>query len=44
MKSTMQKIIIAIVAVGFILGVSSCDKHTCPTYSKANTTQVGIKA
>ncbi|MDB5281711.1 MAG: hypothetical protein JWO06_786 [Bacteroidota bacterium] len=44
MKTTMKRIIIATVAVGFILGISSCDKHTCPTYSKAEVKQTEVKA
>lgn len=31
----MKKIIIATVAAGFLFMISSCEKHTCPTYSKA---------
>lgn len=34
MKTILKKIVIATVAVGFI-ALSSCEKHTCPTYSKA---------
>ncbi len=33
MKTTFKKIVVAAVAVGFF-ALSSCDKHTCPTYSK----------
>jgi hypothetical protein len=44
MKSTMKKIVIAAVAVGFVFGISSCEKHTCPTYSKAEVKQVDAKA
>ena len=44
MKTTMKKIVIAAVAVGFVFGISSCEKHTCPTYSKAETKQVDSKA
>ncbi len=33
MKTTIKKIVIATVAIGFF-ALSSCDKHTCPTYSK----------
>jgi hypothetical protein len=44
MKATFQKFIIAIVAIGFIFGVSSCEKHTCPTYSQSNTTHTAVKA
>jgi len=44
MKITMKKIVIAAVAVGFIFGISSCEKHTCPTYSKAETKQADTRA
>ena len=44
MKTTMKKIVIAAVAAGFMLGISSCEKHTCPTYSKAESTQTAPKA
>lgn len=37
MKKMMKTVVIALVACGLIAGVSSCSKHTCPTYSKANT-------
>lgn len=30
---TFKKMVIAAVAVGFF-ALSSCEKHTCPTYSK----------
>jgi hypothetical protein len=30
---TFKKMVIATVAVGFF-ALSSCEKHTCPTYSK----------
>lgn len=33
MKTTFKKIVVAAVALGFF-ALSSCDKHTCPTYSK----------
>lgn len=35
---TMKNLIIAFIALGFIAATSSCNKHTCPTYSKANET------
>ncbi len=44
MKTTMKKIVIAAVAFGFILGISSCEKHTCPTYSKTEVKQVDNRA
>jgi hypothetical protein len=44
MKTTMKKIIIAAVAIGFLFGISSCDKHTCPTYSKAEVKTTEAKA
>lgn len=44
MKTTMRKIVIAAVAFGFVLGISSCEKHTCPTYSKAETKQADTRA
>jgi hypothetical protein len=44
MKTTMKKIIIAVVAVGFVFGISSCEKHTCPTYSKVEAKHVDAKA
>lgn len=31
----ISKFVIAVVAVGFIFGITSCNKHTCPTYSQA---------
>ncbi len=31
----ISKLVIAVVAVGFVLGTYSCNKHTCPTYSQA---------
>lgn len=37
--STLKKSIVAIVAVAFVLAASSCNKHTCPTYSQAETTK-----
>ncbi|MFN8323565.1 MAG: hypothetical protein U0T74_12965 [Chitinophagales bacterium] len=33
MKTTMKKIVLATVTVAFF-ALSSCEKHTCPTYSK----------
>lgn len=33
MKTSLKKVVIAAVAVGFF-ALSSCEKHTCPTYSK----------
>lgn len=33
MKTIMKKMVLAAVAIGFI-ALSSCEKHTCPTYSK----------
>jgi len=44
MQNTIKKIIIASVAIGFLFGVSSCDKHTCPTYSKTEVKQAETKA
>ena len=43
MKTNMKKIIIAVTAVGFF-ALSSCDKHTCPTYSKADVKHTEVKA
>ncbi|HWB62902.1 MAG TPA: hypothetical protein VG603_05270 [Chitinophagales bacterium] len=44
MKTTAKKIVIALVAAGFIFSISSCEKHTCPTYSQAGTIQHITKA
>ena len=44
MKTATKKIIVAAIAFGFLLGMSSCDKHTCPTYSKTELKQGGAKA
>jgi hypothetical protein len=44
MKSTLKTIIIAAVALGFMFGMSSCDKHTCPTYSKTEAKQTEARA
>ncbi|HLP20234.1 MAG TPA: hypothetical protein VK174_08035 [Chitinophagales bacterium] len=33
MKSTFKKIVVAAAAFG-VFALSSCEKHTCPTYSK----------
>ena len=44
MKTTMKRIVIAVVAIGFVFGISSCEKHTCPTYSKAEAKQVDTRA
>ena len=44
MKTTMKKIVIAAVAIGFVCGISSCEKHTCPTYSKTETKQAEARA
>ncbi len=38
MKTTIRKIVIATVAIGFF-ALSSCEKHTCPTYSKIEVKQ-----
>jgi hypothetical protein len=43
MKTTMRKIVIAAVAIGFV-ALTSCEKHTCPTYSKGNVKQTEVKA
>jgi hypothetical protein len=36
--NTVKKFVLATVAIGF-LALSSCEKHTCPTYSKAAETK-----
>ncbi|HRG88189.1 MAG TPA: hypothetical protein PLW44_04155 [Chitinophagales bacterium] len=33
MKSAFKKIVLAAAVIGFF-ALSSCEKHTCPTYSK----------
>jgi hypothetical protein len=33
--NAIKKITMVAVAFGFLFAVSSCNKHTCPTYSKA---------
>lgn len=43
MKTIFRKMLLAAVAIGFI-ALQSCEKHTCPTYSKANTVQQEQKA
>ncbi len=43
MKTTLKKLIIAMVAVGFF-ALSSCEKHTCPTYSKIEVKHSGTRA
>lgn len=40
----MKRLVIALVAFGFLAGVSSCEKHTCPTYSKAEVKQTETRA
>lgn len=42
MKTIFRKLLLAVVAIGFV-ALQSCEKHTCPTYSKANTTQAEQK-
>lgn len=37
--NTVKKITVALVAFAFLAGIQACNKHTCPTYSKANTTE-----
>jgi hypothetical protein len=43
MKTNMRNLIIAIASLG-LLAFSSCNKQTCPTYSKAEVNQVQVKA
>lgn len=43
MKTTFKKLVIATVAVGFF-ALSSCEKHTCPTYSKIEVKHSGVRA
>ncbi|MES2620805.1 MAG: hypothetical protein V4615_08130 [Bacteroidota bacterium] len=42
MKTIMKKMIIAVVAVGFV-ALSSCNKNTCPTYSKSNVKHTEVR-
>lgn len=42
--NTVKKLTLAAVAFGFLFAVSSCNKHTCPTYSKADVKQTEVKA
>jgi len=35
---TMKNLLLAAIALGFVAATSSCNKHTCPTYSKTNET------
>jgi hypothetical protein len=44
MKTALKKVIIAAVALGFVFGISSCEKHTCPTYSQNETHHLPAKA
>ena len=44
MKTALKKMIVAAVAIGFTVGISSCEKHTCPTYSQAETHPTVAKA
>lgn len=44
MKTALKKMIVAAVAIGFVLGISSCEKHTCPTYSQNTSQQAPAKA
>ncbi len=44
MKTALKKMIVAAVAISFVLGISSCEKHTCPTYSQTETHQAPAKA
>jgi hypothetical protein len=41
--NAIKKITMVAVAFGFLFAVSSCNKHTCPTYSKADV-QKEVKA
>jgi hypothetical protein len=43
MKANMKNIIVVMAAAGLLV-LSACDKHTCPTYSKANTAHTQVKA
>lgn len=43
MKTITKSFIVAAVA-GLVLGLASCSKHTCPTYSKADTQKTEVKA
>ena len=43
MITTIIKIIIATVAIGFF-ALTSCEKHTCPTYSKIEVKHSGVRA
>lgn len=38
-----KKIIMLAVAFGFLFAVSSCNKNTCPTYSKADDKQTEVR-
>ncbi len=42
--NTLKKSIVVAVAFGFLLIVSSCNRHTCPTYSKADIQKTEVKA
>jgi hypothetical protein len=35
---TMKNLVLAVIVFGFVAATSSCNKHTCPTYSKTNET------
>lgn len=35
--NTVKKAFVAIAVVAFLTAASSCNKHTCPTYSKAES-------
>ena len=41
MKATKKNISIALIAFAFMcVALASCDRHTCPTYSKASESPV----
>jgi len=44
MKRTIRNIVYVFVTSGLLLAVSSCSKHTCPTYSKVDSKEVQTKA
>lgn len=41
---TMKSFFAALLAIALIAGISSCNKHTCPTYSKADQQQTEVRA
>jgi len=44
MKTNKKNILTALVVVAFLVALTSCDKKTCPTYSKVEKSPTEQKA